>query len=249
MKNKKHVSLIGALVSILVFLNSCNTVKNSDSISNGIPQLVKNGKATQLVVDGKPFLILGGELNNSSSSSMDYMRPMWQKFADMHYNTLLTPLSWDLIEPEEGKFEFGLVDSLIITARQHNIRLVFLWLASWKNAMSSYTPLWVKENYKKYPRAKFPNGVTKEVLTPLSEVNVQADANAFSSLMKHIKEIDGVNHTVLMMQVENEVGILNDSRDYSDIANAAFVFVSGLLNKTTGNALNVDGGIAMGFYR
>jgi len=34
-----------------------------------------------------------------------------------------------------------------------------------------------------------------------------------------------------------------------DIANACFAFVGGLLSKTTGNALNVDGGVAMGFYR
>jgi rhamnulose-1-phosphate aldolase/alcohol dehydrogenase len=34
-----------------------------------------------------------------------------------------------------------------------------------------------------------------------------------------------------------------------DIANAVFAFVGGLLDKSTGNALNVDGGVAMGFLR
>ena len=34
-----------------------------------------------------------------------------------------------------------------------------------------------------------------------------------------------------------------------DIANACFAFVGGLLSKSTGNAINVDGGVAMGFYR
>jgi rhamnulose-1-phosphate aldolase/alcohol dehydrogenase len=34
-----------------------------------------------------------------------------------------------------------------------------------------------------------------------------------------------------------------------DIANACFALVGGLLNKSTGNAINVDGGVAMGFYR
>lgn len=43
--------------------------------------------------------------------------------------------------------------------------------------------------------------------------------------------------------------LLNEIILPEDIANAAFVFVGGLLNKTTGNALNVDGGVAMGFYR
>jgi beta-galactosidase GanA len=127
-----------------------------------------------------------------------------------------------LIEPKEGVFDFTLVDSLIITARQNNLHLVFLWLASWKNGMSSYMPLWVKEDYKKYPRIKIKEGYTMEVLSALSEANWKADANAFAKLMKHIKEFDGSQHTVLMMQVENEVGVLSDSRDRSETANATF---------------------------
>ena len=61
------------------------------------------------------------------------------------------------------------------------------------------------------------------MLSTFSEANAKADAKAFAALMKHIREVDGVNHTILMMQVENEVGILGDSRDRSEIANSAFV--------------------------
>ena len=43
--------------------------------------------------------------------------------------------------------------------------------------------------------------------------------------------------------------LLNEIILPEDIANAAFVFVSGLMNKSTGNALNVDGGVGMGFLR
>ncbi|MBP6590075.1 MAG: bifunctional aldolase/short-chain dehydrogenase [Chitinophagaceae bacterium] len=43
--------------------------------------------------------------------------------------------------------------------------------------------------------------------------------------------------------------LLNEIILPDDIANACFAFVGGLLNKSTGNALNVDGGVAMGFYR
>jgi beta-galactosidase GanA len=190
--------------------------------AKGIPQLVKHGNVVQLYVDGKPFLIIGGELRNSTSSSLKSMKPIWQLVTDLNFNTLLTPLSWDLIEPEEGRFDFSLVDGLIQGARQNNMRLVFLWLASWKNGMSSYMPLWVKENYKKYPRVKVQKDSTVEVLSTFSAVNAEADAKAFSALMKHIRKVDGVKHTVLMMQIENEVGILGDSRDRSEIANAAF---------------------------
>jgi rhamnulose-1-phosphate aldolase/alcohol dehydrogenase len=43
--------------------------------------------------------------------------------------------------------------------------------------------------------------------------------------------------------------LLNEIILPDDIANACFAFVGGLLGKSTGNALNVDGGVAMGFYR
>jgi hypothetical protein len=224
---KKYFSVsITVLAVTLITFNACKSNKQQGqeipSKAEGIPQLVKHGNVTQLYVDGKPFLILGGELNNSTSSSIEYMKPIWKQVADLNFNTMITPLSWELIEPEKGKFDFNLVDSLIAGAREHQIHIVFLWLASWKNGMSSYMPLWVKENYKKFPRIKIQNGITSEVLSTFSETNVQADAKAFSSLMKHIREVDGSNHTVLMMQVENEAGILGDSRDRSEVANQAF---------------------------
>jgi len=188
----------------------------------GMPQLIKHNGVTQLYVDQKPYLILGGELNNSTSSSMAYMQPIWKQVIALNFNTVVTPLSWELVEPKENTFDFTLVDSLILGARQNHLHLVFLWLASWKNGMSSYMPLWVKENYGKYPRIKIKDGETREVLSTLAESNWQADSRAFEALMKHIREFDGTNHTVVMMQVENEVGVLDDSRDRSDVANAAF---------------------------
>ena len=100
------------------------------------PHLEKRGHATQLVVDGQPFLILGGELGNSSSSSLEYMRPVWPKLVALNLNTVLIPVYWELIEPAEGKFDFTLVDGLIQEARKHGLRLAPLWFASWKNSMS-----------------------------------------------------------------------------------------------------------------
>jgi len=211
---KRVAAIITAFVCTIQFCNAQN--------DPGMPKLVTNNGVTQLYVDQKPFLMLSGELNNSSSSSMEYMKPIWKQVKALNFNTLVTPLSWELIEPQEGTFNFSLVDSLIINARQNSLHLVFLWLASWKNGMSSYMPLWVKENYRKYPRVKIQQGYTQEVLSALAEANWQADSKAFAALMKHIREFDGINHTVVMMQVENEVGILGDSRDRSDMANAAF---------------------------
>lgn len=186
------------------------------------PHLRKQGSALQLIVDGEPFLITGGELHNSSASSSDYMDPLWQQMTDMHFNTVLAPVYWELVEPEEGNFDFTLVDSLILGARRHGLRLVILWFGSWKNGMSSYTPLWVKRDYERFPRASRGNGRTVEVLTPLASANQHADATAFAALMAHINEIDHADNTVIMMQVENEVGVMGDSRDRSELANEAF---------------------------
>jgi hypothetical protein len=223
MKLKKHIWIIIAILVILLSIGSKINAFQQGQNTKGIPQLVKHGNVTQLYVDGKPFLIVGGELNNSTSSSLENMKPIWKQVNDLNFNTMITPLSWELIEPVEGKFDFSLVDGLIKGARENKMRIVFLWLASWKNGMSSYVPLWVKENYKKYPRAKILNDSTAEVLSTFSQNNADADANAFSALMKHIFKVDGAKHTVLMMQVENEVGILGDMRDRSEIANAAFM--------------------------
>jgi hypothetical protein len=185
------------------------------------PHLEKRGAATQLIVDGKPFLILGGELHNSSSSSLEYMKPLWPKLADLGLNTVVTPLSWELIEPREGSYDFALVDGLLAQARSAHERIVFLWLASWKNGMSSYAPVWVKQDTRRFPRV-IERGSEVEILSPLGAATQEADARAFAALMRHLKEVDGQINTVLMMQVENEVGVLGDSRDHSAAADRAF---------------------------
>src|SRR5690242_11464164 len=77
---------------------------------SSLPHLEKRGTTTQLIVEGKPYLILGGELLNSSSSSLEFMKPIWPRLAAMSLNTVLTGLSWELVEPSEGKFDFALVD-------------------------------------------------------------------------------------------------------------------------------------------
>ena len=122
------------------------------------PYLEKQGTATRLVVKGKPFLLISGELHNSTCGGYDSMKPVWQKLAKKNLNSVIATVSWELIEPEQGKFSFALVDSMIMGARKADLKLVLIWFASWKNASSVYIPSWVKKDYDKYPRAKDEHG-------------------------------------------------------------------------------------------
>ena len=187
-----------------------------------IPHLEKRGGVTQLIVDGKPFLMLAGELRNSSSSSLEYMKPIWPKLARMHLNTVLAVVSWESIEAQEGKFDFALVDGLLRGARANSLRLVLLWFGSWKNGISRYTPPWVKANQERFPLVQMKGGKTLEILSTLSAANRDADARAFAALMRHIRQEDSAQRTVIMVQLENEVGVLGDSRDRSPAANETF---------------------------
>ena len=210
---------IFALASIFLFAGL--GVNDLHAQEAGRPHLEKRGVTTQLVVDGKPFLMLAGELHNSSSSSLEYMKPEWPKLAAIPLNTVLTPLSWELVEPTEGTFDFTLIDGLLAQAREQHLHVVFLWLASWKNGMSSYDPVWVKRDTHRFPRA-VENGNEVNILSTFDDATRDADARAFAAVMKHLREVDGRDHTVLMMQVENEVGVLGDTRDHSAVANKAF---------------------------
>jgi beta-galactosidase GanA len=175
-----------------------------------------------LIVDGEPLLMLGGELGNSSASSLGYLAPIWPRLDSLNLNTVLAPVYWELIEPEEGRFDFALVDGLIEQARAHEMRLVLLWFGTWKNSMSSYVPAWVKRDADRFPRARSADGTALEMLSPFEEANVAADARAFEALMRHLRDVDGDEHTAVMVQVENEIGMIPDARDHSEAAAAAF---------------------------
>src|SRR5579883_2765554 len=214
---KRRVIIIAACVFLAASAPPVRCVQE-----NPLPHLRRQGTATQLVVDGKPFLVLGGELGNSTSSSLEYMRPVWTKVAALNLNTLLVPVYWELIEPSEGKFDFTLIDGLIQEARRHKLRLAPLWFASWKNSMSCYAPAWVKTDERRFPRAQDAAGRGLEILSPFSKENSDADARAFAAFMRHLRETDGQDHTVIMAQVENEIGMIPDSRDRSPEANRLF---------------------------
>jgi len=212
---------LSAFAFLLCFLALVASAQTGPADS-AVPHLEKRGQATQLIVDGKPFLVLAGELSNTVSSDTDRMKVVWPLLANkVHMNTVLTGVSWDWIEPEQGKYDFRLVDQLIASARQNDVHIVWIWFASWKNGLSSFAPAWVKAAQDRFPRAQIRGSKTIEVLSTLSQNNLQADARAFAALMRHTREVDRT-HRVIMVQVENEVGVLGDARDRSPDANEAF---------------------------
>ncbi|SFJ28398.1 DUF5597 domain-containing protein [Caulobacter sp. UNC279MFTsu5.1] len=192
-----------------------------------IPRLEAQGSARRLVVDGKPMLVLGGELGNSSASSQAYMARYWPKLKAMNLNTVLAPVSWELIEPKEGAYDFASVDGLLKDARAQDMHLVLLWFGAWKNSMSTYVPSWVKRDDVRFPRAKAaPNpgekwGGSQEILSAFSTNTRDADARAYAALLAHLKAVDAQG-TVLMVQVENEIGMLPVAREWGPEANAAW---------------------------
>lgn len=185
-------------------------------------RIVRNGDAHQLELKGKPFLLLGGELSNSAASSAEFMEPLWPKFRALNMNTVVAPISWELIEPTEGRFDFSSLDMLLAGARKHELKLVLLWFGAWKNSMSSYAPAWVKRDPRRFPRVVLPDGSGTEILSAFSPNVLDSDARAFAAAMKHLRAVDADAGTVLMVQVENEIGMLPVAREHGAIADRLF---------------------------
>ena len=174
-----------------------------------VPKIAKSAAGGQLIVNGKPYLILGGELGNSSAGTAAQADSILPGIAQMHVNTVLMPVAWEQIEPVEGIFDFRILDHWIEVAREQRLHLVVLWFGSWKNGVSSYAPGWLKKDTKRFPRAVSADGDELEILSTFGAETLKSDGRAFSELMKHIREKDQDPQTVLMVQVENEVlGIL-----------------------------------------
>lgn len=196
---------------------------------NTLPHISGKGKNAALYIDGKPFFMRSGEVHNSSASSLTYMdEVVWPAVRGRNLNSLIVPVYWECIEPEEDRFDFTLVDGLIQQARREGMKLELLWFGIWKNCSSTYVPAWVKEDRERFWYTRDENnkfntyygGITF-ILSPFCQEAIAADKKAFVKLMEHLKETDS-EHTVILVQVENEMGIVGAKMDYSPTAHALF---------------------------
>lgn len=211
-----------------------------------IPEIRSENNVSTLYVDGKPFLSLGGELHNSSASSTAYMREkVWPALRPLNINSVIATVAWEQIEPREGSFDFSLVDDLISDAKKEGVRLILIWFGLWKNGESSYVPGWVKRDPRRYWKCVHAkaNRVSQfgeiglQTISPLCNAAVEADARAYTQLMRHIREVD-TDYTVILMQVENEIGLIGSARDFSEEANRLF---AGEIPSKVAEAFSVKG--------
>ncbi len=214
-KNRTNRTFVFGLI---LFMNI--GIAQSQTNDPGMPKIVEKDGHHALLVDGQPFLMLGGQAHNSSA--WPGMLPhVWSAIEALHANTLEVPIYWEQIEPQPGKFDFSIIDTLLVQARERNKHLVLLWFATWKNGSNHYMPEWMKRDSKKYPNLTDNKGELVDSPSPHSTEAMKADANAFTAVMRHLKEADQ-QHTVIMVQVQNEPGSWYSVRDYSAKAQKLF---------------------------
>jgi len=208
-------------LAVVVLLVAFSAVPSALSQTKEIPRLDQKDGHYRLLVDGKPFFVLGAQVHNSSGypKALD---AAWPVLRAIHCNTVMVPVYWEAVEPRQGTFDFTTVDAAVKTARDAGLRLAFLWFGTWKNGAMTYVPSWVKDDPATYPPVLDSAHQPVEALSPMSDANRQADRTAFAAFMRHLKQLDGDTHTVILIQVENEAGVLGSDRDYSPQATSSF---------------------------
>ena len=185
-----------------------------------LPHLVKKNGRYALFVDGAPYLMLGAQVHNSSAWPVELPK-VWPAMEYLNVNTVEIPVYWEQFEPRQGQFDYKIIDTVVTEARLHHVRLVLLWFGTWKNGSQHYMPEWMKLAPDRYPHMLDQHGNAVDSPSPYATASLEADKTAFSTFMRHLKTADP-QHTVILVQVENEPGAWASLRDYSAEAQKLF---------------------------
>ena len=220
MTQYRYVKKIFTGAALLATLVSNSVDAEEPRVDSSLPRLIKNGDRHALEVGGRPFLMLGAQVQNSSNY-ISVLPKVWPTIRALHANTVEVPVAWEQVEPKEGEFDFSFVDALLSQARANGVKVVLLWFGTWKNAAPTYAPEWVKIDTRRFPRMTKQDGTAEQSFSPHGRETLAADKRAFVRLMEHLRTTDR-QHTVVMIQPENEVGSLGTPRDFSSTAQRLF---------------------------
>lgn len=173
-------------------------------------------------VAGRPFRLLGGETHNSAGSCLAHLDGVIDHAVALGCNGLIVPLSWELVEPVEGRFDLSLAEGILERLRRRGLRWVPLWFGAIKNTNGAYAPAWVKTDLARFPRVETTPGRPSNMLSVFTPELVERDARALSVVMSRLAQLDADQGTIIALQPENEVGILGAARDHAPAAEAAF---------------------------
>ena len=169
---------------------------------------------TPFIVNQQPFFILGGQVHNSSGYSANLLDKAAKALTALGANTVEIPVYWEQVEPVEGTFSFQHLGDILSWSKQHDVRVVLLWFATWKNGSMQYAPEWVKNNPQRFTPVLNAAGRPVWVLSSHCQATWEADRKAFCALLEYLRQVDSEEHRVIAIQIENEPGILSCVRDY-----------------------------------
>ena len=188
--------------------------------AQGLTEIRKVNGFDRLMVDGKPIVLLSGELHNSTSSTSASLDAAMCATKAMGLNSLIVSVAWEQIEPSEDTFDFSCVDNILAASEKYEMPLTLIWFGTWKNGESSYPPVWVKRDFVRFFRAEAADGTPTNTISPFCEAACKADAKAFARLMAYIRDNDK-KRWIQVIQVENEIGVFLD-RDHCKSANKSY---------------------------
>ena len=181
-----------------------------------------NGRKA-LYVDGEPFLILGLQLNCDSCFDPVMIDRLLKNAERMGCNSVALLLYWRLIEPEEGNYDFSILQSMLDSAQKYHLKIVLVWFGTYKNATIHYAPDWVVEDRERFRRVQKQDGTELAYQACFNcEETMEKDRDAVTAVFSYLRDHD-TEHTVILFQVNNETGVLGGTdRCYCEVCRRKF---------------------------